>query len=131
MEIQESIRRITSYNVCYTKLLRQGLTSSTFDPAIAQVLLPYHPEYCHLQYCNLWSTFTNYNNTLLNAVNNASWPTSTPTQGSLFDQPYAQVYTGYSTGDPFTDASLMVDYQNTYIPFNGTNNDLLQTAVDT
>lgn len=102
---------------------------SLFVPAIAEALLQYHREYCHINtssgssYCEEWAETMNYSNSLITQFTttaNAFLNYGTGA-GGVFDEPYNQTTT-VSSSDPF----LSMEFNN-----DGSGNyDLLQEAVN-
>ncbi len=88
-----------------------------FNDDLAEYLLTYHREYCHIKndpsHCDNWAETMNYSNGLI-----PLFTSQTFASGNVFIDPFTQTVNGY-TEDPFNN-----------MIYNGTNLDLLETAVD-
>jgi len=92
------------------------LTSLTsMSESVATALLPYHPEYCHLQYCDEWNASLIYSMKLNAVMIETGWNASS----TIYNNPHDVNIPGIGT-DPFLTTF------NTY--FGSTNN--LQYRVD-
>lgn len=79
---------------------------SIYTPEMAEALLIYHRENCHLQLCSDWAATMDYSNALMEEIGETAWPAGNVSTG-VFLAPYnpstpiVSPLITYTNGDPF------------------------------